>query len=90
MTLTETMTARYIAPELRVRMYSVRFFVGFLGAAAAAPAVGLLHERTGSLAAPLLLLAAFSVVTLGCALLFPDHREELQPRLWAAEPATAR
>ena len=89
-TLTETMAARYIAPELRVRMYSVRFFVGFLGAAAAAPVVGLLHERTGSLAAPLLLLAAFSAVTLGCALLFPDRREELQPQLWAAEPATAR
>ena len=26
-------------------MYSVRFFVGFLGAAAASPLVGFLHER---------------------------------------------
>ena len=33
-TVNETMTARYISPALRARMYSVRFFVGFLGAAA--------------------------------------------------------
>ena len=86
-TLNETMTARYIAPELRTRMYSVRFFIGFLGAATAAPVVGLLHQRTGSLAAPTLVLAAFSLVTLGCALLFPDRREELQQELWAVQPA---
>ena len=30
-TVNETMTARYISPALRTRMYSVRFFVGFLG-----------------------------------------------------------
>ena len=50
-TVNETMTARYISPALRARMYSVRFFVGFLGAAAAAPVVAWLHERTGSLTA---------------------------------------
>ena len=49
-TINETMTARYISPALRTRMYSVRFFVGFIGAAAAAPMVASLHERTGSLA----------------------------------------
>jgi hypothetical protein len=38
-TLNETMTARYISPALRTRMYSVRFVVGFIGAAAAAPMV---------------------------------------------------
>jgi nitrate/nitrite transporter NarK len=38
-TVNETMAARYISPELRARIYSVRFFVGFLGAAAAAPVV---------------------------------------------------
>ena len=86
-TLNETMTARYISPELRARMYSVRFFVGFLGAAAAAPLVGLLHERTGSLALPTLVLAGVSTVTLGCALFFPDRKEELRPELWAAVPA---
>ena len=86
-TLNETMTARYIPPELRARVYSVRFFVGFLGAAGAAPLVGLLYERTGSLAMPTLVLAGVSVVTLGCALFFPDRREELQPELWAAVPA---
>ncbi len=88
-TLNETMTARYISPELRARMYSVRFFVGFLGSAAAAPMVGFLYERTGSLATSTLVLAAFSVVTVGCALFFPDRQEELRPELWGAEPVPA-
>jgi MFS family permease len=82
-TVNETMAARYIAPSLRVRLYSWRFFVSFLGAAAAPPLVALLHDRTGSLAAAILVLAAFSVVTLGCAIFFPDRPEELQPELWA-------
>ncbi len=82
-TVNETMTARYISPALRARMYSVRFFVGFLGAAASAPLVAWLYERTGSLATVTLVLAGFGVVTLGCALAFPDRREELQPELWA-------
>ena len=81
-TVNETMTARYIAPALRARMYSVRFFVGFLGAAAAAPVVGILHERTGSLAAVMAVLAAVATVTLGCAWFFPDRPEELRPELW--------
>jgi cyanate permease len=82
-TVNETMTARYVAPALRAKLYSVRFTVGFLGAAAASPLVGLLHERTGSLSLPLLVLAAFAAVTLACALLFPDRPEELRPELWA-------
>jgi MFS family permease len=81
-TVNETMAARYISPELRARIYSVRFFVGFLGAAAAAPVVAVLHERTGSVASATLVLAAFSIVTLGCALFFPNRKEELQPELW--------
>ena len=92
-TVNETMTARYVAPALRAKLYSVRFTVGFLGAAVASPLVGFLHERTGSLSLPLLVLAAFAVVTLGCALLFPDREEELRPELWAraggAQPAAA-
>ena len=64
-TVNETMTARYISPALRTRMYSVRFFVGFLGAAAAAPVVAWLHERTGSLATATLVMAGFGVITLG-------------------------
>ena len=88
-TVNETMTARYISPALRTRMYSVRFFVGFLGAAAAAPVVAWLHERTGSLAAATLVMAGFGVVTLGCALAFPDRREELQPELWGEVGAVA-
>jgi MFS family permease len=81
-TVNETMTARYISPGLRTRMYSVRFFVGFLGAAAAAPVVAWLHERTGSLTVAILVMAGLGIVTLACALAFPDRKEELQPELW--------
>jgi MFS family permease len=82
-TLNETMTARYISPAIRTRMYSVRFFVGFMGSAAAAPVIGVLYERTGNLSAVILVLAAFACVTLACALFFPDRPEELDPTLWA-------
>ncbi len=82
-TVNETMAARYVAPEMRARVYSVRFFVGFLGAAAAAPLVAFLHASTGDLSAVTALLAVFSLVTLGCALWFPDRKEELRPELWS-------
>jgi MFS family permease len=87
-TINETMTARYISPGLRTRMYSIRFFVGFLGSAAAAPLVGFLHDRSGSQVLAVLVLAAFALVTLACALIFPDRREELQPELWRQLPET--
>jgi hypothetical protein len=67
----------------RAKIYSVRFFVGFLGSAAAAPLVSTLYERTGSVVAATSVLAVFSVVTLGCALFFSNRKEELQPELWA-------
>ena len=89
-TVNETMTARYISPVLRARMYSVRFFVGFLGAAVAAPLVGLLHERTGSLSSVMLVLASVAVVTLCCALFFPNRPEELRPELWPQAVAPRR
>jgi len=88
-TINDTMTARYISPALRTRMYSIRFFVGFFGAAAAAPLVAWLHERTGSLATVILVMAALGIVTLLCALAFPDRQEELQPELWGTTPAPA-
>ncbi|MGY4803091.1 MFS transporter [Teichococcus aerofrigidensis] len=89
-TVNETMTARYIAPPLRVKLYSIRFFVGFLGAAAASPLVGLLHQATGNLTLTILVLSGFGSVTLVCALFFPDRQEELRPELWpAAAPAPA-
>lgn len=88
-TVNETMTARYVAPALRAKLYSVRFTIGFLGAAAASPLIGFLHKETGSLAAGMLVLAAFAVVILVCALLFPNRREELQPELWAARAGAA-
>jgi MFS family permease len=78
-----TLTARYISPELRAQIFSVRFFVGFLGSAAAAPLVSIFYQRTGSVAAVTTVLAVFSVVTLGCALFFPNRKEELEPELWA-------
>lgn len=86
-TVNETMTARYVAPELRAKLYSIRFTVGFGGAALAAPLVGLLHEATGNLALAMMVLAAVAAVTLLCALFFPNRREELQPERWAAPRA---
>jgi hypothetical protein len=85
-TVNETMTARYISPGLRTKMYSVRFFVGFLGGAVANPLVGILHERTGSLTAVVLVLSGFAPVTLACALAFPDRFEALEPALWGQAP----
>ncbi|MBW6399213.1 MFS transporter [Roseomonas sp. HJA6] len=85
-TVNETMTARYIAPELRAKLYSIRFTIGFLGAALASPLVGFLHEATGSLAVAMLVLAGVAVVTLVCAFAFPDRPEELKPELWARAP----
>ena len=82
-TVNETMTARYISPALRTRMYSVRFFIGFLGSAASAPLIAFLYARTGSQAACLAVLAGFAVITLVCAWFFPNRREELNPELWA-------
>jgi MFS family permease len=89
-TVNETMTARYVAPALRAKMYSVRFTIGFLGSAAASPLIGLLHDATGTVVAPLLVLAGFGALTTLCALAFPNRREELRPELWAEAPeATA-
>ena len=90
-TVNETITARYVAPELRAKLYSLRFTVGFLGAATAAPLVGFLHAATGNLAASMVALAGAATVTLCCALWFPNRPEELRPELWAqAEGATPR
>ena len=86
-TVNETMTARYVAPALRAKLYSVRFFVGFLGAAAASPAIGFLHDAFGNLGVVMVVLAAFGIVTLACALVFPDRPEELRPELWARSAA---
>jgi len=85
-TVNETMTARYIAPELRAKLYSIRFTVGFLGAALASPLIAFMHEASGNLAASMLVLAGFAAVTLACALLFPNRKEELEPDAWASSP----
>jgi MFS family permease len=88
-TVNETMTARYIAPPLRAKLYSIRFTIGFMGAAVASPLVGFLHEATGSLAVAMLVLGGFAMVTLVCAFAFPDREEELKPELWARAPEFA-
>lgn len=87
-TVNETMTARYVPPALRAKLYSIRFTVGFLGAALASPLIAFMHGATGSLAATMLVLAGVGAVTLFCALLFPNRREELRPELWAEAPET--
>lgn len=89
-TVNETMTARYVAPDLRAKLYSIRFTVGFMGAAVASPLVGYLHEATGSLAAAMIVLAGVATVTLICAFAFPDRKEELKPELWAQAPESRR
>lgn len=89
-TVNETMTARYIAPALRAKLYSIRFTVGFMGAAVASPLVGFLHESTGSLAVAMIVLAGVATVTLICAFAFPDRPEELRPELWAQAPEFAQ
>lgn len=88
-TVNETMTARYVAPELRAKLYSLRFTIGFMGAALASPLVGALHDATGSMALAMLVLAGVAGVTLCCALAFPNRREELEPELWARAPEAA-
>lgn len=88
-TINDTMTARYISPALRTRMYSIRFFVGFFGAALAAPLVAWLQQRTGTLATATLVMAGLGIVTLLCALVFPDRQEELRPELWSLAQAAA-
>ncbi len=90
-TVNETMTARYVAPPLRAKLYSIRFTVGFLGAALASPLIAFLHEATGNLALAMVVLAGVASVTLACAMWFPNRPEELRPELWntgkAAVPA---
>jgi MFS family permease len=89
-TVNETMTARYVAPELRAKLYSVRFTVGFLGAAVASPLVGFLHAATGNLALAMVVLAGVASLTLACAIWFPNRPEELRPELWAEAPPRAQ
>ncbi len=36
-----------------------------------------------------LTLAAFTLITVACALFFPDRREELKPELWSAAAPVA-
>jgi MFS family permease len=73
----EIITARYFSPAIRLRIYSVRFFLSFVGAATAPPLVGLLHQQTGSSAAVTLVLAPVASLTILCALAFPSVPDSL-------------
>ena len=88
-TVNETMTARYISPELRTRMYSVRFFVGFLGSAVAAPMVSVLHERTGNLESAILVLAGFAAGHSAVRAVLPRPAGGTEPRAMGAGRAPA-
>lgn len=70
-TVNDAMLARTVPPALRAKAYAVRFFVGFVGAAAASPLVGLLHARTGDMQAVLWVLAATGALTALFATAFP-------------------
>jgi MFS family permease len=84
-TVNDAMLARTVPPALRARAYAVRFFVGFVGAAAASPLVGMLHARTGDMQAVLWTLAVVGLLTAGFAALFPRLTTATVPRPAAAE-----
>jgi MFS family permease len=84
-TVNDAMLARTVPPALRAKAYAVRFFVGFLGAAAASPLVGLLHARTGDMQAALWVLAATGALTAAFALAFPRLTTAAAPRPAPAE-----
>lgn len=86
-TVNDTMTARYIAPPLRVKLYSYRFFVGFLGAALASPIIAWLYDLAGNVGLTILLMVLFGGITFTCALFFPDRPEELAVNRPPAAPA---
>jgi MFS family permease len=84
-TVNDAMLARTVPPALRAKAYAVRFFVGFVGAAAASPLVGLLHARTGDMQAVLWVLAATGALTAAFALAFPRLTTAAAPRPAPAE-----
>jgi MFS family permease len=84
-TVNDAMLARTVPAALRAKAYAVRFFVGFVGAAAASPIVGLLHARTGNMQAVLWVLAATGALTAVFALGFPRLTTAAAPRPAPAE-----
>ncbi len=70
-TVNAAMLARTVPPALRAKAYAVRFFVGFVGAAAASPLAGLLHARTGDMQAGAAGLAAAGALAALVATAFP-------------------
>jgi MFS family permease len=63
----DAMIGRYVADELRNRVYSVRFFAGFTVAGLAVPLVGILHAQ-GGFQKVLLITSAIGAVIFASAL----------------------
>jgi MFS family permease len=85
--INEVMVARYTAPELRTRVYSVRYTFSFAAVAAAIPAVSYFHKSYGGFAELFVLLAVVAVLlTLSAVWLYMMER---QPAVAAAQPASA-
>ena len=66
--INEVMVARYTPPELRTRVYSVRYTLSFGAVAAAVPTVSYLHNTYGGFTELFVLLAALAIPLSASAL----------------------
>jgi MFS family permease len=66
----EVLTARYTAPELRTRVYAVRYSLAFAATATAIPLVSILHKTYGGFAEVFATLAGVSLILVAAALVY--------------------
>ncbi len=78
-TINDTMVARYTTDAWRARVYAVRYVLSFSASASAVPLVAFLHRRPGGFDRLLTVLAAFGLLVLLGAALFPLRPQEVQP-----------
>jgi MFS family permease len=83
----EVMVARYTPPELRTRVYSVRYTLSFAAVAAAVPTVSYLHNTYGGFTELFILLAALAIPLTASALVL--MWTERQPAADAAQTVSA-
>lgn len=83
----EVMVARYTPPELRTRVYSVRYTLSFAAVAAAVPTVSYLHNTYGGFTELFVLLAALAIplTASGFVLMWTER----QPTADAAQSVSA-
>ena len=83
----EVMVARYTPPELRTRVYSVRYTLSFAAVAAAVPTVSYLHNTYGGFTELFVLLAALAIplTASGFVLMWTER----QPAADAAQSVSA-